>query len=72
MPTLVDQLPDGENWLHEVKFDGYRSQLVIDEDGTRITRATVSTGPQNIAPWSRIFAQGGSRNSRFQETFSWL
>ncbi|TGV61840.1 ATP-dependent DNA ligase [bacterium M00.F.Ca.ET.141.01.1.1] len=36
MPTLVDQPPDGENWLHEVKFDGYRSQLVIDEDGTRI------------------------------------
>ncbi|TGQ66048.1 ATP-dependent DNA ligase [Mesorhizobium sp. M00.F.Ca.ET.186.01.1.1] len=36
MPTLVDQPPEGENWLHEVKFDGYRSQLIIDEDGTRI------------------------------------
>ncbi|MER8905749.1 ATP-dependent DNA ligase, partial [Mesorhizobium sp. M0772] len=23
-------------WTHEVKFDGYRSQMIIDEDGTRI------------------------------------
>ncbi|WP_421912715.1 RNA ligase family protein [Mesorhizobium sp.] len=36
MPTLVEQPPEGDDWIHEVKFDGYRSQLVIDEDGTRI------------------------------------
>ena len=36
MPTLVEQPPEGDDWLHEVKFDGYRSQLIIDEDGTRI------------------------------------
>ena len=36
MPTLVEKPPEGEDWIHEVKFDGYRSQLVIDEDGTRI------------------------------------
>nr|WP_234836008.1 hypothetical protein [Sinorhizobium meliloti] len=22
--------PDGENWLHEIKFDGYRAQLHIN------------------------------------------
>jgi ATP-dependent DNA ligase len=32
MPTLVDQPPEGDDWIHEVKFDGYRSQMVIDED----------------------------------------
>lgn len=36
MPTLVDRPPEGEGWIHEVKFDGYRSQLIIDDDGTRI------------------------------------
>jgi ATP-dependent DNA ligase len=36
MPTLVEKPPEGEGWIHEVKFDGYRSQLIIDDDGTRI------------------------------------
>ncbi|MER9590918.1 ATP-dependent DNA ligase [Mesorhizobium australicum] len=36
MPTLVEQPPEGDAWSHEVKFDGYRSQMIIDEDGTRI------------------------------------
>ncbi|MGX5829947.1 ATP-dependent DNA ligase [Mesorhizobium sp. 43Arga] len=36
MPTLVDQSPEGDGWIHEVNFDGYRSQLIIDEDGTGI------------------------------------
>nr|WP_044548906.1 hypothetical protein [Mesorhizobium japonicum] len=43
MPTLVDHPPEGDGWIHEVKFDGYRSQLIIDEDGTRIRR--------NCDPW---------------------
>ncbi len=24
MPTLVEKPPEGEGWIHEVKFDGYR------------------------------------------------
>ena len=36
IPTLVDKPPDGDGWLHEVKFDGYRSQIVSDEHGIRI------------------------------------
>lgn len=36
MPTLVEKPPEGDGWIHEVKFDGYRSQLIIDEHGTRI------------------------------------
>src|SRR5690606_1483045 len=24
LATLTDRAPEGENWLHEVKFDGYR------------------------------------------------
>jgi DNA ligase D-like protein (predicted ligase) len=35
LPTLVEKPPEGDEWIHEVKFDGYRSQIVID-DGVRI------------------------------------
>lgn len=30
LPTLVDVPPAGDDWLHEVKYDGYRTQIVID------------------------------------------
>lgn len=36
LPTLVDKPPEGDGWIHEVKFDGYRSQIVRDEGGVRI------------------------------------
>jgi bifunctional non-homologous end joining protein LigD len=36
LPTLVEKPPEGANWIHEVKFDGYRSQIVIDAGGVRI------------------------------------
>lgn len=36
MPTLVEQPSEGDDWIDEVKFDGYRSQLIIDDAGTRI------------------------------------
>ncbi|WP_258122468.1 ATP-dependent DNA ligase [Mesorhizobium onobrychidis] len=36
LPTLVEKPPEGGDWIHEVKFDGYRSQIVIDDEGVRI------------------------------------
>jgi len=34
-PTLVDQPPAGANWIHEIKHDGFRTQLVIEGIGAR-------------------------------------
>jgi bifunctional non-homologous end joining protein LigD len=31
LATLVDQAPAGEDWLHEIKFDGYRMLCRIDQ-----------------------------------------
>ena len=31
VPTAVSEPPEGDDWIHEVKFDGYRTQLVIDK-----------------------------------------
>ena len=29
VPTAVREPPEGDDWIYEVKFDGYRTQLVI-------------------------------------------
>ena len=30
VPTAVNEPPEDDDWIHEVKFDGYRTKLVID------------------------------------------
>ncbi|MER9425743.1 hypothetical protein NKI88_25305 [Mesorhizobium sp. M0317] len=32
-PELFDVPPAGDDWSHEIKFDGYRTQVIKDEDG---------------------------------------
>jgi bifunctional non-homologous end joining protein LigD len=34
LPTLVDTAPEGDDWIHELKLDGYR--LLCDADGARV------------------------------------
>jgi bifunctional non-homologous end joining protein LigD len=34
-PTLVETPPDGDGWLHEIKYDGYRTELVIERGRCR-------------------------------------
>jgi bifunctional non-homologous end joining protein LigD len=36
LPSLVDEPPDGSHWIHEVKHDGYRSLLLIENGGARV------------------------------------
>ncbi|HEX9933092.1 MAG TPA: DNA ligase D [Allosphingosinicella sp.] len=33
LPTLVDAPPEGEEWLHELKYDGFRTQIAIGAGG---------------------------------------
>ena len=33
---VVDKLPEGDDWMYEVKFDGYRALLMKDGDNVRI------------------------------------
>ena len=41
LPTLVDYPPEGDDWIHEIKFDGYRSQIVIDQGKIRIFTVSI-------------------------------
>jgi len=35
LPTLANGAPEGDDWVHEVKYDGYRTQLHFDQWGVR-------------------------------------
>ena len=35
MPSAAESVPEGEQWLHEVKYDGYRTELTIAEPDIR-------------------------------------
>jgi bifunctional non-homologous end joining protein LigD len=47
-PTLVDKAPSGDQWLHEIKFDGYRL-MTFPVDGT------VRLDTRNGLDWTRYF-----------------
>ena len=34
-PTLVDRAPEGSKWIHEIKYDGYRTELIVENGQAR-------------------------------------
>jgi bifunctional non-homologous end joining protein LigD len=36
LPSLVDQPPEGKRWIHEVKHDGYRCQVLLERGEARV------------------------------------
>jgi ATP-dependent DNA ligase len=40
LTKLVDQPPNGSEWLHEIKFDGYRMHARFDRDAVRLLTRT--------------------------------
>ena len=55
-PELVDAPPAGEGWSHEIKFDGYRTQLIKDADGIRLY---TKSGIDWTAKYKPIAAEAG-------------
>ena len=49
LATLVDHVPSGSNWIHEVKYDGYRTLIAV---GDGKAKAYTRTG----LDWSERFA----------------
>lgn len=39
-PTLVLEAPVSDDWLHEIKYDGFRTQLILDWAGARALTRT--------------------------------
>ncbi|HWA60713.1 MAG TPA: DNA ligase D, partial [Caulobacteraceae bacterium] len=57
LARLVDRPPPGERWAHEIKFDGYRMQLRV-EDGT--ARLLSRKGLDWTHHFARVAREGGS------------
>jgi ATP-dependent DNA ligase len=38
IPTRATQVPHASDWLHEIKYDGYR--LIVQRDGDRVRLTT--------------------------------
>src|ERR1700722_8888006 len=36
LASSIEQVPSGERWVHEIKFDGYRVQLHIANESIRV------------------------------------
>src|SRR5262245_26792874 len=51
LPTLVPEPPTGEGWIHEIKYDGYRTLIVIDRGRVR---AFTRSGHDWTAAYRRV------------------
>src|SRR5512133_1286961 len=40
LTELVEEAPDGSDWLHEIKFDGYRMHARLDRGNVRLLTRT--------------------------------
>jgi bifunctional non-homologous end joining protein LigD len=36
LPTKADKVPTGSEWIHEIKYDGYRMLVIRDHDRVRL------------------------------------
>ncbi len=50
LATLVDAVPEGERWLHEIKFDGYRIVAFKDAEKVRLVS-------RNQKDWTERFPE---------------
>jgi ATP-dependent DNA ligase len=48
LPTVGKIVPAGDDWLHEVKYDGYRLRIERDGDRVRLITKVATTGPTFI------------------------
>jgi ATP-dependent DNA ligase len=59
LTKLVDQPPEGTDWLHEIKFDGYRMHARLDRGAVRLLTRTG-------LDWTAASLQGSSGRVRRQ------
>ena len=50
LPTLVETPPAGEGWVHEIKHDGYSTQLVIEPGKAPVWWSSIRNGHADREP----------------------
>ncbi len=50
LATLVDDVPTGNEWMHEIKFDGYRAMIAAKGDDVRVYTRSGKDWSDKFAP----------------------
>jgi len=56
LATLVDDVPTGNGWMHEIKFDGYRALIAAKGEDVRVHTRSGLDWTDKFAPLARAFA----------------
>jgi bifunctional non-homologous end joining protein LigD len=57
LATLSDKAPDGANWVHEVKFDGYRMQARLEDGEVKLLTRKALDWAHKFKPVAEAVAQ---------------
>ncbi|MGA7261464.1 MAG: hypothetical protein WBX30_11305 [Stellaceae bacterium] len=63
LTQLVDQAPDGPEWLHEIKFDGYRMHARLDRGAVRLLTRTGLDSTHKYSAIAQAVASLGARQA---------
>jgi ATP-dependent DNA ligase len=63
LTQLVDAAPEGDQWVHEIKFDGYRMHARLDRGGVRLLTRTGLDWPHKYPPIAAALASLGARQA---------
>ncbi len=56
LATLVDAVPAGNGWIHEIKFDGYRALIAVSGSDVRVYTRSGLDWTEKFAPLVRAIA----------------
>ncbi|CAG4892055.1 DNA ligase D [Paraburkholderia saeva] len=70
LATLVDTAPPGDEWLYEIKFDGYRVLARIDHRANREAPVKIFTRAGN--DWTSKFRQQADALAKLDIESAWL
>ena len=56
LATLYDQAPSGPDWLHEIKFDGYRIEARLDHGKVQLLTRKQQDWTHRFAPVAQAVA----------------
>ena len=65
LPTLADQAPAGDEWLHELKHDGYRMLCRIEKGEARMLS-------RSGKDWTDTFANVARAAARLPVESAWI
>ncbi|MCY0094347.1 DNA ligase D [Hoeflea ulvae] len=63
LAKLTDQVPEGDDWLHETKFDGYRCLAALGKNGVRLYTRSGLDWTDRYAGLDEAFARLDCRNA---------